>query len=730
MWGRPIGRRRGTGPGGRVKTETVLQMEGVECGAACLAMVLLHFGRHVPLEELRVACGVSRDGAKASNIIKAAGEYGLEARGVRTELDRIEAGQLPAVLFWEFNHFVVLEGVSRRRGKDVVHLNDPAYGHRSVSAAEFDESFTGIALVLRPGPGFRPGGRPPGRLVGLSSRLHGSGLLLVWAFVASLLLVVTGVALPAYTRAFVDTALVGHDLSIRVPFFVLMTATIVAAALLTGLRESFLLRLRIVSATLASSRFLQHLLRLPIGFYAQRSAADITNRMQSNDAVALTLANDLSAVAINAVVIVLYAALMWTYSAWLTCLCVAVAAVNILAVRLTAKARADGVNRLTADRASFLTTSYSGVQRIETLKATGAEDEHFRRWSGEHAKLVSGQQQVDTPMAMLAVVVPTLAALNSTLILLLGGLQAAAGHISVGLLLAFQALVTAFTAPIGQLTNVAGRVQDFAVQLTRLRDVENFPAVERRPVADPKRSPRRLTGHLIFSEVTFGYSPLAPPLLRALSFSVGPGEQVALVGGSGSGKSTVTRLLSGLYEPWTGDITIDGTPRHEIDDLVFGSSVAFVDQDIFLFEGTVRDNLTLWDPSVPDDDVVAALKDAHAYDLVSARPGGIHSKVEEGGRNFSGGQRQRLEIARALVRNPALLVLDEATSALDAEVEGRITDSLRRRGCAIVVVAHRLSTIRDSDQIIVLEKGQMVESGEHEELISAAGRYSQLIREH
>jgi NHLM bacteriocin system ABC transporter peptidase/ATP-binding protein len=717
-------------PGQPVKTRTVLQMEMVECGAASLAMVLRYYGRHVPLEELRAACGVSRDGSKASNVMKAAKGYGLTAKGLRLEPQQLANRRMPVILYWNFNHFLILEGFGRRYGKDVAYLNDPAQGRRIVSAAEFDESFTGIALDLEPGPDFQPGGNLPGPLFGLVQRLHGSGRLLLLAVLASLLLTVTGVALPAFSRAFVDTILVGQDTSIRLPFFLLMGVTVLATAVLTALRQSFVLRIRIVSATIGSARFLKHLFRLPAKFFTQRSPADITSRMQSNDAVATTMANDLSGAVINLMVIVLYAVLLWTYSHWLTLLCVIVALGNIVALRVVSRARATGVNRLAADRAAFLTTAYTGLQMMESMKASGAENEHFRRWASNHASMVTGQQNVGFPSALLAVVAPALAGINSTAILLIGGLQAVSGNISIGLLVAFQALVTAFTAPIGQLTTIAGRAQDFAVQLTRLRDVENFPVAEIADDAPADQLVRRLTGQLVMDEVTFGYNPLGDPLLQGLSFSVGPGEQIALVGGSGSGKSTVTRLLSGQYQPWQGSLSIDGIPRHEIPRTQFSASVAFVDQDIFLFEGTVRDNLTLWDSSVPDDDIVAALKDAQIYDAVSSRPGGVYSRVEEDGRNFSGGQRQRLEIARALVRNPSLLVLDEATSALDAETESRIIDSLRRRGCATVVVAHRLSTIRESDQIIVLEQGLMVEQGVHEELVSAAGRYSQLIGEH
>ncbi|MER6084745.1 NHLP family bacteriocin export ABC transporter peptidase/permease/ATPase subunit [Streptomyces sp. NPDC001833] len=713
--------------GRRVKTPTVLQMEGVECGAASLAMVLGYFRRYVPLEELRVACGVSRDGSKASNVLKAARAYGLETKAMRAEPAHLAGAPMPMILFWEFNHFLVLEGFGRKRRKQVAYLNDPGHGRRTVSWAEFDESFTGVALRMKPGPGFERGGRRPGVLAGLPSRLRSSWPMLVLSVFASLLLTVVGIAVPAFTRAFVDTVLVGKDASIKPTFFALMAAAVVATTVLTALRQSFLLRVRIISATVNSARFLCHLLRLPVGFYTQRSPADITSRMQSNDPVATTLANDLSNVVINVVVIVVYALLLWTYSPALTLLCVGISLLNILAVRLATRARATGVTQLAAARAEFLTTTYNGLQLIEMMKASGAENEYFRRWASDHAMMVNGRQRTGQPTALLAVVAPVLASFNNTLILFIGGLQAVSGHLSIGLLIAFQALVTAFTSPLTQLTGVAGRLQDFGTQVERLRDVENYPGEE--PGTEPPDRLAPLVGRLTFENVTFGYSPLAPPLLENMTFTVGPGEQIALVGGSGSGKSTVTRLIAGLQRPWQGSVRIDGTPRHEIPRLVFGASVAFVDQDIFLFEGTVRDNLTLWDASVSDEDVIQALRDAGVYDVISSRPGGIFSRLEEDGNNFSGGQRQRLEIARALVRNPSLLVLDEATSALDSQTESVILDNLKRRGCAIVVVAHRLSTIRDSDQIVVMERGRVIEQGDHVELAAAAGRYAQLIGE-
>jgi NHLM bacteriocin system ABC transporter peptidase/ATP-binding protein len=724
----PPGAGRGTPK--PVSTHTVLQMEAVECGAAALAMVLGHHGKHVPLEELRMACGVSRDGSRASNILKAARSYGLEAKGMQMEPAALAEVRGPAVLFWEFNHFVVYEGMTRRFGQRSVRINDPARGRRSVSMEDFDTSFTGVVLIFEPGAGFDRGGRRPGLAGALPARLRGTSGTMLAALVASFLLVVAGAAAPALSRTYIDLFLFGDQTSLLPVLFTSMASLVVLTGVLTGLQQANLLRGRIISSTLNSARFLRHLLKLPVTFFTQRNPADLVQRLQSNDTVAETLARDLASAAVDAVVVVLYAVLLWAYDPQLTVIGILIALFNVVALRLVVRIRGTGVQKLRADTARLTNTSYSGLQLIETMKATGGENGYFRRWSGQHATTLDGQQRLGVPSAWLAIVAPTLAALNSALILLIGGLRAVQGGVSIGLLVAFQALVTSFTAPVTRLNGVAGRIQDFAADVRRLKDVESFPADPLYTRAEPAASTRKLNGHVTLERITFGYSPLDKPLLADFSLSVGPGRQVALVGGSGSGKSTVSRLISGLYKPWEGEIRIDGRRLEDIPRGSLAASVSFVDQDVFLFEGTVRDNVALWDPSVPDEAVVAALKDAAVHDVISRRPGGIHSRVEQDGRNFSGGQRQRLEIARALVRQPSVLVLDEVTSALDAETEQVIIDNLRRRGCACVVIAHRLSTVRDSDEIVVLDHGTVVERGRHEDLVAAAGPYAELVREH
>ncbi|WP_030800078.1 NHLP family bacteriocin export ABC transporter peptidase/permease/ATPase subunit [Streptomyces sp. NRRL S-337] len=714
-----------------VRTPTVLQMEAVECGAASLAMVLAHYGRHVPLEELRIACGVSRDGSRASNLLKAARSYGLQAKGMQMETAALAEVQAPAILFWEFNHYVVYDGMGRRMGRRGVHINDPDKGRRFVPTEDFDTSFTGVALVFEPSESFRKGGRKPGVLGAVPARMRGTTGTLLAALLASLLLVAVGAAVPALSRTYIDMFLIGNQTSMLGPLFASMAAMVALTAVLTGLQQANLLRGRIISSTLTSARFLRHLLRLPVTFFAQRSPADLVQRLQSNDAVAETLARDLAAAGVDGIVVVLYALLLWTYDPQLTVIGVGIALLNVVAMRIVIRLRATHTAKLRADTARLTNTAYTGLQLIETMKATGGENGYFRRWAGQHAATLEEQQRLGVPSAWLAVVAPTLATLNSALILWIGGLRAVEGHISIGLLVAFQALVTRFTAPITRLNGVAGRIQDFAADVARLKDVESFPADSLYTRSGPDGDTRRLKGHVTLENITFGYSPLDKPLLTGFSLAVGPGRQVALVGGSGSGKSTVSRLISGLYSPWEGTIRIDGQRLEDLSRSALAGSVSFVDQDVFLFEGTVRDNVALWDPSIPDDAVITALKDAALYDdVIARRPDGIHSRVEQDGRNFSGGQRQRLEIARALVRRPSILVLDEVTSALDAQTEQIIMDNLRRRGCACVVIAHRLSTVRDSDEIVVLDHGVVVERGRHEDLVAAGGAYAELVKEH
>ncbi|WP_328745074.1 NHLP family bacteriocin export ABC transporter peptidase/permease/ATPase subunit [Streptomyces sp. NBC_00285] len=712
----------------RVKTPTVLQMEAVECGAAALAMILAHFGKYVGLQRLRILCGISRDGSRASHLVKAARALGLEAGGHQTTTEVLATLPAPAILFWEFNHFVVWEGQGRRLGKLVVYLNDPAQGRRVLTPEQFSDGFTGIVLTFRPGADFVRDGKAPGKLANTPARLKGTYGALVFALSAALMLAGVSTVIPAFTRGFIEGVFTADGNAPFFAFFGMMATAVLLTVVLVHTEQTYLLRAQLMSSTLSTARFLRHLLRLPIAFFSQRSPADVAHRLGMNHQIAERLSQTLSSAVVNAVVAVLYAALMWTYSPILAVIGISISLLHIVLTRVVVRLRSDGVAKLAVDTSKLISTSFSGLQLIETMKATGGERGYFRRWGDQQAALLYQQQVVSVPSALLSSIGPLLTTLNVAVILTYGGLQAVAGNLSIGLLIAFQVVLSNFSRPVAELSNLAPIMQDTVADVTRIKDVEaeQQDAVFTRP--EPDRT-KRLSGHLRFNTVTFGYGRLSPPLLNGFSFEIKPGHQLALVGGSGSGKSTVSRLIAGLYDPWSGSIEFDGKPHTTVSRSVLAASVAFVDQDVFLFEGTVRDNVTLWDPSLPDEAVMAALRDACMDDVVAARPGGIHSRVEQDGRNFSGGQRQRMEIARALVRNPSVLVLDEATSALDAETEQRISENLRRRGCACVLIAHRLSTIRSSDEIIVLDAGRAIERGTHHELVARAGVYSSLVLE-
>ena len=705
----------------------MLQMEAVECGAAALGIILGYYGRIVALEELRLACGVSRDGSKASNVIKAAAGYGFVAKGFSKEPEDLPSVPLPCIVFWNFNHFLVVEGF----GKRVVYLNDPAAGPREVSYEEFDQSFTGVVLTLEPGPDFKKGGHKRSLLRALRSRLAGSEKGLAYVTLAGLGLVVPGLIIPTFLQVFVDEVLIRGRKQWVGPLLIGMALTTLFRAGLGWFQGFYLIRLQAKMAISTSSRFFWHVLRLPVEFFTQRYGGEIGSRVQINDGVAHLLSGQLAGNFIDLLMAVFYVVLMIQYDVFLTVVGVGVALCNIIAVRYFARRRIDASRRLQQEEGKLTGTSMNGLQMIETLKATGTEPDFFVRWSGYQSKVVNIQQRLALYGRYLDSVPQVLSAINTAAIIAFGGLRVMNGLLSIGELVAFQSLMGSFTGPFNGLVNLGATLQDVEGSMNRLDDVlwhREDPQLAGPDAPLPANgAPVKLTGELVLRDLTFGYSRLDPPLIEDFSLTIKPGQRVAIVGASGSGKSTVAKLVCGLYQSWSGEILFDGKPRQAYPRSVLTGSLAMVDQDIFLFEGTVSENLTLWDEAVPDNQVVQAAKDACIHDDVVARPTGYDSRVSEAGSNFSGGQRQRLEIARALVNYPSVLVLDEATSALDPTTEKIIDDNLRRRGCTCLIVAHRLSTIRDCDEIIVMERGRVVQRGTHEALKTVEGTYAQLI---
>jgi len=721
---------KATPPVRRVRTPTILQMEAVECGAAALAMILGYYGKIVPLEELRAACGVSRDGSKASNIMKAARKYGLVTKGFKHELEDLYELNLPVIIFWNFNHFLVLEGFGKN-GR--VFLNDPAQGPRAVTLDDLDVSFAGIVLTFEPGPEFQKGGHKASMVSALRARLAGSESALLYVFLCGVALVIPGLIVPTFARVFIDDVLVSGRGSILKPLLMGMAATAVVRMFLTWLQDYYLLRLETKLALKTSSEFFHHILRLPVAYFSQRYAGEIGSRVLINDKVAQMVSGKLATTALDCLLVVFYAVLMLFYDVPLTLIVIVVSLLNIGAVRLVSRKRVDSSRRLMQDRGKLMGTAMNGLRMVETLKATGGESEFFARWAGYQSKALKADQTLGILGEAVSAVPPFVNELTTAVVLLLGGLKVMNGQMTVGMLVAYQTLVASFTRPLNNFVSFGGSLQELEADMNRLDDVLRYPqdaqyareASEGHPDAKVK-----LAGHVELRDVTFGYSPLERPLIENFNLIVKPGQRVALVGASGSGKSTVAKLVSGLYEPWAGDVLFDGMPRRDLPKGLFSNSVGLVDQDIFLFNGTIRENITMWDATIPMIRVSEGSRDAEIDGVIEARDGSYNAVVEEGGANFSGGQRQRLEIARALAGRPTILILDEATSALDPSTEASIDDALRRRGCTCIIIAHRLSTIRDADEIVVMERGQIVQRGTHDSMKDEDGFYKHLIKDH
>ena len=726
------------------RTHTLLQMEAVECGAASLGTILGFHGRYVPLEELRVACGVSRDGVTAKNILRAARTYGLEANGFKRELDGLRTTSMPCVLFWNFNHFVVLEGIV----DDVAWLNDPATGPRRVTLQDLDEAYTGVVLCMSPGPAFERAGAKLSLQRAMRERIRGAEGPLAYAMLAGLALVLPGLLIPAFSRLFVDQVLVQALNGWVGPLLLGMALTALLRGALVWLRAYVLLRLSTRLSIVESSRFLWHVLRLPVEFFAQRSAGDISARVGLNDAVAQLLTGQVAATAIDLVLVVFYAALMLLYDWQLALISIAIVAANLGLMQLVAAARVDANRRLLQEEAKYTGALMNGLGNIETIKATSGESQLFTTLAGHQATLSNTTQALARQSLLLDVVPSALTGLGGAAVLALGGYHVMSGTLTLGMLVAFQSLQAGFFEPVRNLLALGARLQTVVGELGRIDDVLRYPidtqthseiapagtrvdlrVVDLRETQLHSAAARAsLSGHVELRDVTFGYSRLAPPLLRDFSLTLMPGARVALVGASGCGKSTVSKLVCGLYHPWGGEIYFDGQPIRDIERELFSASVALVDQDLTMFSGTIREALTLWDDTIPEWHITQAARDAQIDDVIALRPGGLDSVLQEGARNMSGGQRQRLEIARALSLNPRVLVLDEATSALDTVTEAIIDRNIRRRGCTCLIVAHRLSTVRDCDEILVLDRGTVVQRGTHDTLAQDLdGHYAQLL---
>ena len=710
---------------GAADVPVIMQMEALECGAASLAMVLAYYGKWLPLEQVRFDCGVSRDGSNARNILKAARSYGLAAKGYRYEPNDLRRdGKFPCIIHWNFNHFVVLDGF---RGNKAI-LNDPAKGKYAVSLKTFDDSFTGICLLFEPTEDFTPGGKPPSVLAYAKKRLKGAGSAVAFAAITALITAITGVISPAFSRVFVDRLLTGKNPEWFIPFIIGLSLLGILQLVVGWINAVYSLKINGKLAMVGSTTFMWKVLRMPMEFFSQRMAGDIQGRQSSNASIAGSLVNTFAPLALNAVMMVFYLVVMIRYSLLLTVIGILSVLINLVFSNIISKKRINITRVQMRDSGKLAGATVAGIEMIETIKASGAENGFFEKWAGYQASANTQQVKFQKLNQLLGQLPALVSSVCNTAVLMVGVYLAMQGRFTVGMIMAFQGFLGSFISPATSLISAGQSLQEMRTEMERIEDVMRYPTdvPEDEPVSDNCEYDK-LSGNIEMKNVTFGYSRLAEPLIENFNLSLKTGSRVAFVGPSGCGKSTLSKLISGLYKPWSGEILFDGKKISEIDRSVFTGSLAVVDQDIILFEDTIANNIKMWDNSIEDFEMIMAARDAQLHEDIMQREGGYQYKMTEGGKDFSGGQRQRMEIARVLAQDPTIIILDEATSALDAKTEYNVVISIKDRGITCIVVAHRLSTIRDCDEIIVMDNGRVAERGTHDELMKKGGMYAELV---
>lgn len=708
------------------KTPTIYQMEATECGAASLSMVFAYFGKHLPLEQMRIETGVSRDGCNAGNIMRCAKKYGFECHGYRKEPEELRKLQPPCIIHWNFNHFVVFEGF---KGK-YAYINDPALGRRKLSAQELDDAFTGIVLTFKPTENFTKVKKKNTLMKFIKTRVSGQYSVLLKLLFVGLLLVFPGLVFPVLSQVFMDDVLVGGNTAWFTKLIIFMCATILLQAGLTIYRNKILVKFQKKMVLLSARDFLHNLFRLPISFFDQRYVGDLVGRVSNNANVSDFLAGELAETALNIFVVAFYLVLLILYSPVLTAIALASVVVNLIVVKISSTVISNSMIKLQQDMGKLSGSVCAGLSITSTLKASGAETEYVSRILGYNAKTIVLEQKLSKYQQIINAIPDATKMLADILLILVGGSLVIEGKMTIGMLFAFTSLFGSFSEPIDKLVGFVKNIQTTKADISRVEDIMKYSLDDKFNDDTQKQDIKtKLDGSVELRDISFGYSRLKPPIVSDFSFKINCGSSIAFVGSSGCGKSTISKVISGLYEPWTGELLFDGVPAKEIPNEVLNASISTVSQSITLFSGSVRDNLTMWNSNISESDMIAAAKDACIHDVISQKPGGYDFQLSEGASNLSGGQRQRLEIARALVTNPTILIMDEATSALDPVVEKKIMDNIKRRGCTCVIVAHRLSAIRDCDQIIVMARGgKIAQRGTHDELSKVEGHYSTFIK--
>lgn len=711
---------------GVAKVPVMMQMEALECGAASLSMVMAYYGKWLPLEQVRTDCGVSRDGTSAKNILVAARNYGMTAKALAYSSKGLqEKGTFPCIIHWNNNHFVVLCGFKKNKAI----INDPANGRVSVEFEQFDKSFSGLCIMLSPSDAFEPGGKPKSVLEFAAKRLQGTRKAILFIILTTLVSALVGILNPAFSRVFMDRLISGENADWLYPFAGCMFFVAILGLVVDCVKSIQMLKVEGKLAIVSNTKFMWHILRMPMEFYAQRMAGDIAERQKKNEVVAKELMHTFAPMILDFLMLVFYFVVMLRYSLLLSVVGVLSIILNIVVARIISakKVNITKVQMRNSGRLAGMTTN--GIEMIETIKASGAEDGYFEKWASYQAAVNTQNVKYAKIDQYLGVLPDFISAVTNITVVFLGVFITMQGDFTVGMILAFQGFLRSFESPAKRMISASQKIQETRTNMERILDVEDYKpdVVYTENDLSDDVSYAKLSGKIEIKDLTFGYSKLADPLIENFNLTVEPGKKIALVGASGCGKSTISKLLSGLYKPWKGEILFDGKPTDEIKREILNGSLSVVDQDIVLFDDTIANNIKMWDGTIEDFEMIIASNDAQIHEDIMFRDGGYQYRLLEGGKDFSGGQRQRIEIARALAQDPTIIIMDEATSALDAKTEYDVIKAVKNRGITCIVVAHRLSTIRDADEIIVMERGKIVERGTHDELYALDGLYTKLV---